>query len=80
MAEFPDWVVEEAWKRSGQGCECTRVTHPNHIGRCNKILLWTARGNRESIWCWETHSKSGLHLIVPSDCEILCCECHYQTF
>lgn len=79
MAEFPDSIVEQAWTESGGNCECTRTTH-GHIGRCNKMLLRNLRGNRDSTFCWEAHSISGLHRDSVSDCEILCCECHYKTF
>ncbi len=79
MAEFPDSIVEQAWVRSGGYCECERTTH-GHTGKCHKILLKGDRGNRSDTFCWEAHSKSELHLDSLSDCEILCCKCHYATF
>lgn len=77
---FSDAVVEQAWIRAGGNCECLRTTH-GHIGRCNKLLLKTFRGDRDRMYGWEAHSRSGLHLGSVSDCEILCYDpCHKSTF
>jgi len=76
---FSEGIVEQAWTRSDGYCECTRTTH-GHVGRCRKILLKGSRGNRGSTYCWEAHSISGLHMDSVSDCQILCCNCHYETF
>jgi len=79
MAEFSEDVVEQAWTRSGGYCECTRTTH-GHIGRCNKVLLKSNRGDRDDPFGWEAHSISGLHKDSVSDCEILCWKkCHKLT-
>ena len=81
MAEqFSDWIVEKAWIRAEGKCECTRTTH-EHWGRCNKALSKGSRGDRDSTYGWEAHSKSGSHLDTLSDCEILCWKpCHKLTF
>jgi len=79
MAEFPDSVVEQAWTRSGGKCECVRTTH-GHTGRCNKELYKHRRGERDSEYCWETHHISASGEGTLSNCEILCCKCHYATF
>ena len=77
--QFSDAIVEQAWTRSGGKCECERVTH-GHTGRCNKTLLKSFRGDRDSSYGWEPHSKSGLHLDIASDCQILCWNpCHKST-
>ena len=77
--QFPESVVEQAWTRSGGKCECTQTTH-GHIGKCNKILYKWRRGERGSIYCWEAHSVSSSHLPTVSDCQIICCDCHFATF
>jgi hypothetical protein len=80
MAEpFPESVVEEAWNISGGKCECTRKTH-YHTGRCNKELIKKNRGKRGELGCWEPHHKISTGEPVLSNCEILCCKCHYETF
>ena len=79
VEQFPSSVVEDAWVRSGEKCECTRTTH-GHTGRCNKALYRWRRGERGEVGCWEAHSISEFHMPLVSDCEILCCDCHYATF
>lgn len=79
MSEFPESVVDQAWTRSGEKCECTRTTH-GHDGRCNRPLLKSSRGDRDSIFCWEAHHISSSAGDTLSNCEILCCKCHYETF
>jgi len=76
---FSEELVEKAWARSDGYCECERTTH-GHTGKCYKIVLKSSRGKREDSFCWEAHSKSERHLDSLSDCEILCCKCHYGTF
>ena len=71
MTEFSDKLVEEAWARSGGLCECHYATH-GHQSRCRKTLLKAYRGDRYSFFGWEAHSKSGMHMDLLSDCEILC--------
>jgi hypothetical protein len=71
---FPDYIVRQAWMRSGGKCECTRQVH-GHIGRCDRRLLELYRGEIETSFGWEVHSKSGAYLKDPSDCVILCWEC-----
>jgi hypothetical protein len=79
MGEFPDDVVEQAWARSGGNCECSRVTHW-HVRKCNKVLSKHFRGDRDSEYCWEAHHISASGGDTLSNCEILCCKCHYATF
>jgi len=75
---FPDNVILEVWKRAGARCECRRKEH-NHLGvRCNRILIWKERG-REGPKAWEAHHKTAGGLDTPSNCEILCWECHKKT-
>ncbi len=75
---FSEEVVRQAWNRSDGKCECRRNIC-GHNGRCNKELLWSSRGS-ESKYGWEAH-----HIIAGgsdnlSNCEILCVECHKNTF
>jgi len=80
MAEpFPDSVVEQAWTRAGEKCECTRTTH-GHTGRCNRMIFKHRRGDRDSEYCWEAHHISASGGNTLSNCEILCCKCHFATF
>ncbi|MBA7668189.1 hypothetical protein ES703_76298 [subsurface metagenome] len=70
---FSDYVVKQAWERSGGKCECTRQIHA-HAGRCNKRLLELYRGDIDTASGWEACSKSGSYTDL-SDCEILCFDC-----
>jgi len=77
--DFPGSVVDEAWIRSGGKCECTRTTH-SHIGRCNKMLLKSARGDRNGFFGWEAHHISSTGGDTLSNCEMLCWNpCHKAT-
>ena len=77
--QFSDELVEKAWQRAEGKCECERTTH-GHWGKCNKPLLQGSRGNRDSTFGWEAHSKSGLHIDSLTDCEIICWNpCHKST-
>lgn len=77
--EFSDEIVEQAWARSGGHCECERTTH-GHVGKHNKLVLKSFRGNRNSDYGWEAHSISGSHIDTVSDCKIFCWNpCHKST-
>lgn len=77
---FPDSVVSEAWRRAGGRCECTRVSHPDHLGRkCGKALVWANRG-RDGQGAWEAHHRVSTGPDTLSNCEILCWKCHSLTF
>jgi len=76
---FPDSVVEQAWKRAGGRCECTRVTHAHGSTRCNKDLVWANRG-REGRGAWEAHHRTAGGGDTLSNCMILCWDCHLRTF
>ena len=71
---FSDQIVDQAWLRSVSFCECRQVGH-HHDGRCNRVLFKFLRGNLESEWGWEAHSKSGLYTDL-ADCEIICAGCY----
>jgi hypothetical protein len=75
---FPDSVVAEAWKRSGERCECQRSTC-GHVGRCGVVLVWGARGNEKTLCAWEAHHVAAGGPDVASNCEILCLPCHKKT-
>ena len=85
--EFSDVIVELAWARSGEKCECTSTWHL-HAGRttlrCNAPLWkWRRvdRGDRQAgrdkflEFSWEPESISGLYENSVSDCVILCKDC-----
>ena len=76
---FSDEIVEQAWNRAGGKCECRRQTHGHDYGRCNKQLVWENRG-REGRGAWEAHHINANGGDMLSNCEILCWECHQQTF
>ncbi len=77
--DFPKDIVEQAWERANEYCECTRIIH-EHQGRCNRILLKSCRGDKDSLLGWEAHSISGRYLRSVADCEILCWDCHAKAF
>ena len=71
---FPDYIIRQAWIRSGGRCECTGHMH-GHTGRCNKKLLELYHGDIDTVFGWEARSRSGSYLNDLSDCEILCWDC-----
>lgn len=80
---FSDATVKQAWERAGGRCECQRSRH-NHgyTGKCDKLLLWSARGNDNSPYGWEAHHKTAVSSggsDYLSNCEILCIDCHKKT-
>ncbi len=78
---FSDDTVKKAWKRADGKCECSRTTH-GHSGRHNKTLSWDNRG-RDGWGKWEAHHKVSVASGGDdslSNCEILCWDCHSQTF
>lgn len=78
---FSDEVVREAWRRAGGKCECERISHKNHLLRkCNKQLSLGNRGREEGWGCWEAHHKTSTGGDTLGNCEILCWDCHQQTF
>ena len=78
---FPKTVVDDAWKRSGGKCECTRTSH-GHSARCGKNLCYENRGKDGAWGAWEAHHRvsvaSGGRDIL-SNCEMLCLDCHKKT-
>lgn len=76
---FSDGTVEQAWNRAGGRCECTRRRHQHYAGRCHTQLVFKNRG-RAGSGAWEAHHRSMSGGDTPSNCEILCWDCHKQTF
>jgi len=69
---FPQSVIDDAWRRAGGKCECTRSSC-GHTGRCNKAL--TAHN-------WHAHHKTAVEKggsDTLSNCEALCISCHKNT-
>lgn len=69
---FPQSVIEQAWKRAGGKCECTRISC-GHIGRCSEPL--TANN-------WHAHHRTAVASgggDTLSNCEALCVRCHENT-
>ena len=78
---FSATVVSQAWTRAGGHCECTRVSHPEHLGRkCNKQLVGANRGRSAGRGAWEAHHRNTSKGDILSNCEILCAYCHNLTF
>ena len=75
---FSDYIVKQAWTRSGGRCECISKTH-GHSRICKKKLLELYKGDDESDYGWEAHSKSGSFLNDIEDCEILCWDCQEEV-
>ena len=78
MGDFPDNVIQDAWRRSESRCECTQTTH-GHTGRCNKTVYVFRRGDRKSEYCWEAHHIGASGDDTLLNCEILCCDCYDKT-
>lgn len=71
--EFPDSVTEEAFEHAGGRCECTRLGH-GHTRRCT-TTFW----GRQSMDC-RFHHINSFGPPVLSNCEVLCADCHRQTY
>ncbi|MFI5263685.1 MAG: hypothetical protein ACHQM6_04135 [Candidatus Kapaibacterium sp.] len=66
--DYPQTIKNQAVKRSGGKCECTRSTH-GHSGRCNERFGVN----------WFIHPKSSLRSkddLSLSNAEVLCSPCH----
>ncbi len=70
---FSESIKDQAFKRSGGSCECTRSSHENHTGRCSATV---------------TRHSAEYHHVLSQDagggdglenCEVLCTSCHRQT-
>lgn len=64
---FPASVRIQALQRSGNQCECTRITCSHHTGRCTRT------------WGLEAHHIVQGGSDTLSNCEILCDQCHKNT-
>ena len=74
---FSDYVIQQAWRRSGGRCECRRLAH-NHPVRCDKELKLANRG-KEGQGRWEARPiDKALGDTVPN-CEILCADCYKRS-
>ena len=69
---FSESIKDEAFKRSGGMCECTRTSHLNHTGRCSKILT------RYGTEYYHVVSQDAGGTEDLSNCEVLCTICHRQ--
>jgi len=67
---FSEEIVREAWKRSGERCECRSERH-GHEGRCAQLLLWTMSG-REGGAAWPVSWRTSWGTNVLGYCEIRC--------
>jgi len=77
---FPDDVVKTCFEIVDGKCECRGKSHNHPDGRCNKELVWENRG-REGHGAWEAHHIDGNpEHNTHTNCEILCWDCHSQTF
>jgi len=76
---FPDSVIEDAWERAGDRCECRRRTHGHRYVRCPKKLVFANRG-RDGRGAWEAHHLNSNGPDTLSNCQILCWPCHSMTF
>jgi hypothetical protein len=66
---FLESIVETYWEIANGRCE-----------KCSNTLVWYNRG-RDGTGAWEAHHKDGnLKNDSPANLEILCWDCHSQTF
>jgi 5-methylcytosine-specific restriction endonuclease McrA len=69
---FSTLVKQQALRRAGNRCECTR-RHPHHTGRCTtRLMMATAEFHHKAAQSVGGHD--GL-----SNCEVLCVRCHRLT-
>lgn len=71
---FSEEVKDQAYRRSGGQCECTRSHYPHWGARCPTRLA------RQG--AWEAHHKTAVSVGGHdglSNCEVLCIPCHRQT-
>jgi 5-methylcytosine-specific restriction endonuclease McrA len=75
---FSESVKDEAFKRSGGRCECTRqhAGHdaPHHGGRCPSTFIRYGAWEAHHITAVASGGSDGL-----SNCEALCTRCHKLT-
>ncbi len=81
--DFPDGTVESCWTilwtMVGGVCECRKTTH-GHNYQCAKQLVWENRG-RTGQGAWEAHHIDGdPNNDYIANCQIICWDCHSQTF
>lgn len=76
---FSQNVINDAWKRAGGKCECTRQC-TSHAGyRCGKVL---DPNNSKPEQQWHAHHRVSLDadgLDTLENCQILCIDCHQNT-
>lgn len=75
---FSQETLNQAWHRAGGRCECV-LEKCGHAGRCNKEL---DPQNATSGKKWHAHhivSQDAGGSDEPSNCQILCVECHENT-
>lgn len=75
---FSQKTISQAWRRAGGKCECT-LKNCGHTGRCNKVLdpQNSTLGKK-----WHAHhviSQEAGGSDEPSNCLILCTNCHENT-
>ena len=58
---FSEERIESCWIRSRGKCDCIEDGH-GHTFSCGHTLLKSDHGNRDSLFGWEAHSLSGVHL------------------
>jgi hypothetical protein len=79
---YADEAIENAWMRARSRCECGRSGHPEHRGRCEAVLSWTARGDPEQGGAWEAIQRGGAQLggwQAVDLTEILCWACYRRA-
>ena len=72
---FSDDTITQALARARNRCECSRVPHNWHAGRCSADGF--TKGNRGTKW--EAHHKVSLDAHgtdTLANCEVLCLKCH----
>ena len=76
---FTDRHIEIAWGVAKGKCECRIASH-NHLGKCDKVLVWGNHG-REGWGCWEAHHlDENPNNDAVINCGIFCWRCHELTF
>jgi hypothetical protein len=75
---FSENVVNEAWERADEQCECNRRTHKHFRTPCGKPLVKSKRGKEEA-GGWEANHYTPSGGDDLSNCEILCWDCYENS-
>ena len=74
--QIPGNIVDAAWERCGDQCECEDSTH-DHTGRCKRPLVSVDR-SKSSHGAWDVYKFDPHGSNSLDNCIILCWFCRYK--